>query len=328
MVFCICGYLHLSRALHCKALDVPRKLLNIQGRVKSLKSTAGGWARPECIPQGAFQGAGSRCQMPAMLPGGSFLNEHTLLCFMNEGKREWSSLLSPGRGEISPSLYLACLSEWPQWAWQRFWECCCSGKCIVEKEIKQIERERLGCWEFGLPGWGRKGLVYPAWRQLQSQWWNRTALDTGGEILLLLLAHISSSCFQFIYSLHFFYFIYFISFIMYMMYSFVIFSSFINTQGERCFPCSEHPLWAVRHRHLKQHKPFLTSTMNFSFWFSSSSQPLSHLENVPLVLRLWSGLIGAAITALRFGKWCSGWRCPAGQGREGNGIKGRIKEVL
>lgn len=58
-------------------------------------------------------------------------------------------------------------------------------------------------------GMGQEGFIYPAW----SQWWSRTALDTGGEILLLLFAHISSSHFQFIYYVHlfctFFPFIYF-----------------------------------------------------------------------------------------------------------------------
>lgn len=99
---------------------------------------------------------GSRSQIPATLSGGSFLNEHTFLCFMNEGKREWNSC-PLGRVRFLP-LCTQPAAVVTAWAWQRFWECCCSGKCILEKKMKEIERERLRCRELGLPGWGRKGL--------------------------------------------------------------------------------------------------------------------------------------------------------------------------
>lgn len=138
---------------------------------------------------------GSQSQIPATLSGGSFLNEHTFLCFMNEGKREWNSC-PLGRVRFLP-LCTQPAAVVTAWAWQRFWECCCSGKCILEKKMKEIERERLRCRELGcLDGAGR---VYPAWRQLQGQWWSKTALEVGGEILLLPLPHISSSRFHFIY---------------------------------------------------------------------------------------------------------------------------------
>ena len=72
-------FLHLSQALDCKTLDVPRNLLTIHRRANSANTTSGTsevlqtlaqvllWAGPGCFPQPRVPVAGSRFQIPPAL---------------------------------------------------------------------------------------------------------------------------------------------------------------------------------------------------------------------------------------------------------------------